>query len=438
MLTDETVIRRSQGWRRYPRHLAVAVAAALFASRAFGGVAFGIYDARTLAMGGAAVASASNDNAYFYNAALLAFNDEIEERTRDSRVLLPILTPQLSRSAFDVEDIASEDLGADLSGAIDAYNNAPGSDAATDAASAATALRRAVAELDGDDLFGDIYVGLAVSEPGKRRGAGFFLGTRFVAGGRSNVDAQDLETLAAYEEGLRFLASGGSDGTARPELFDGNGALIDPVDGFESTAAASGLSITEVGVAIASNFTVRGVLLASGMSFKVLDVDTFEDTERLVDDRIDVSRNEESKVRVNVDLGLAKDISSRWRLGVAVKDAIPYDFETSLGNKIRLRPRPRAAVAYAVGRLQTSFDLDLIQHKPLANESATQDAALGFEWAALEQLKLRAGLRADLRGGREPVASAGFGLVFRRLAVDMAYAEGSDLRAAALQLGLVF
>lgn len=412
--------------------------ATLFASRALGGVAFGIYDARTLAMGGAAVASASNDNAYFYNAALLAFNDDIEERTRDSRILLPILAPQLSRSSFDVEEIASEDLGADLSGAIESYNAAPGGDTAGEAAIAATALRRAVADLEGDDLFGDIYVGLAVSEPGKRRGAGFFLGTRFVAGGVNTVAAQDLETLAAYEEGLRFLASNGTDGAARPELFDGNGTLIDPVDGFESTAAASGVSITEVGVAVASNIAFRGSPLAAGISFKVLDVDTFEDTERLVDDRIDVSRNEESKVRLNVDLGVAKDLSARWRLGIAVKDAIPYDFETSLGSKIRLRPRPRAAVAYAVGRVQTSFDLDLVEVKPLANERATQDAALGVEWAAHERVKLRAGLRADLRGGREPVASAGLGVVFRRLAVDIAYAEGDDLRAAAVQLGLVF
>ena len=410
----------------------------LLASRALGGVAFGIYDARTLAMGGAAVASANNDNAYFYNAALLAFNDEIEERTRDSRILLPIVTPQLSRSAFDVEEIAREDLGADLSGAIDAYNAAPGSGTARDAASKAAALRRAVASLENEDLFGDIYVGLAVSEPGKQRGAGFFLGTRFVAGGRSDVDAQDLETLAAYEEGLRFIASGGADGAARPELFDGSGTLIDPVNGLASAAAASGVSITEVGVAVSGHIRFRGTPLAAGVSFKVLDVDTFEDTERLVDDRIDVSRNEESKVRLNADLGIAKDLSERWRLGIAVKDAIPYDFRTSLGSKIRLRPRPRAAVAYAQGRVQTSLDLDLVQSKPLANERAIQDAALGVEWAAHESVKLRAGLRTDLRGGREPVASAGLGLVLSRLALDFAYAEGGDLRAAAVQLGLVF
>ena len=418
--------------------MAIAVAATLLASRALAGVAFGIYDARTLAMGGTAVASASNDNAYFYNAALLAFNEDIEERTRDSRILLPILTPQLSQSAFDVEEFSSEAFGADLSGTIDAYNAAPGSGTANDAASAAAVLQRAVASLEGEDLFGDVYVGLAISEPGKRRGAGFFLGTRFVAGGRSDVDPQDLETLAAYEEGLRFLASGGADGAERPELFDGSGMLIDPVDDFTSAAAASGVLITEVGVAVASNITFRDTPLAAGISFKVLDVDTFEDTERLVDDRIDVSRNEESKVRLNVDLGLAKDLGERWRLGVAVKDAIPYDFETSLGSKIRLRPRPRVAAAYTVGGVQASFDLDLVQAKPLANERETQDAALGVEWAPHESVKLRAGFRTDLRGGREPVASAGFGFVFRRLALDMAYAAGGDLRAAALQLGLVF
>ncbi|MEM7502663.1 MAG: conjugal transfer protein TraF [Pseudomonadota bacterium] len=421
-----------------------ALSKALFASlcmsctAAQAGTSFGIYDARTLAMGGTAAASAGNSNAQFYNAALLAFNEKIEEETRDSRFLLPILAPQLSKSAFDIERVSSDALAPDLTLAVDAYNAAPGSLTANDAALAATSLRRVISQLDGEDLFGDAYAGIAVSEPSKYRGAGFFLGTRLIAGGRSDVSAEDLNLLQAYEEGLRFIASGGSDGTPRPELFDPNGVLLDPVADLESTASAAGASIIEVGIAIADDFQYRGDRVAFGIGFKMLDIDTFEDVERIVDDRIDLDRNEASKVRFNVDLGLARNFGERWRLGVAIKDAIPYDVDTALDTSIRLRPRPRVAAAYATEKLQLALDLDVVKNAPLENEKPTQEAALGVEWSLVEMLRVRAGLRTDLRGNRALIASTGVGIVISRLAVDVAYAEGSDLRAAALQLGWVF
>lgn len=407
-------------------------------TQAHAGTSFGIYDARTLAMGGAAAASADNSNAQFYNAALLAFNDEIEELTRDSRILLPILAPQLSKSAFDIERVSSDALAPDLTLAVDAYNAAPGPDTADAAAQAASSLRQVVGRLDQEDLFGDVYAGIAVSEPSEFRGAGFFLGTRFVAGGQSDVSAEDLSLLESYEEGLSFIASGGLEGSPRPELFDQNGALLDPVGDLESTAAAAGASIIEVGVAIADDFQFRGDRVAYGIAFKMLDIDTFEDVERIVDDRIDVDRNEESKVRFNVDLSVARDFGDRWRLGIAVKDAIPYDVDTALGTSIRLRPRPRVAAAYTTDSVQLALDVDVVKNAPLANEATTQEAALGFEWSLVDSFKLRAGLRGDLRGNRELIASTGLGVVIYRLALDLAYAEGSDLRAAALQLGWVF
>lgn len=421
-----------------------ALSAALLASlwmacpTAHAGTSFGIYDARTLAMGGAAAASAGNSNAQFYNAALLAFNDKIEEETRDSRFLLPILAPQLSTSAFDIERVSSDALAPDLTRAVNAYNSAPSPVTAGDAAQAATSLRRAISRLEREDLFGDVYAGIAVSEPSKYRGAGFFLGTRFVAGGRSEISAEDLNLLQAYEEALSFIASSGATGAPRPELFDQNGALLDPINDLESTASAAGVSIVEVGVAIADDFHYRGDRVAFGIGFKMLDIDTFEDVERIVDDRIDVDRNAESKVRFNVDLGLARDFGERWRLGVAIKDAIPYDVDTALDSSIRLRPRPRVGAAYTTDRLQFALDLDVVKNAPLANEKPTQEAALGVEWSLIETLRVRAGLRGDLRSNRSLVASTGVGIVISRLALDVAYAEGADLRAAALQLGWVF
>lgn len=399
---------------------------------------FGIYDARTMGMGGVSVASSNNDNAQFYNAALLAFNDEIEERTQDARFLFPLIVPQVSEAAVDLEEITADDLAESISQSIRDFNAAPDALTAQAVVDASATLDGALGRISGEDLFADFYLGVAVSEPGKFQGAGFFLGVRLLAGGQSSVSETDRSLLGAYQEGLSFIASGGAQGSARPELFDANGALIDPRAGFDSESSASGAAITEIGVAMSKQMSLFGSPVAAGISLKVLDIETFEDDERIVDGRIDVQRNNETDVRVNFDVGLVKEVGERWRVALAVKDLIPYDHDTSLGTTIRLRPRPRLGAAYQAGKLQLAFDADLIQNEPLGAERPTQEAAIGAEWALKSSLNLRAGYRHDVRGNRDGIASVGIGTLWKRLAVDVAYAQGADARAAALQFGVAF
>jgi len=412
--------------------------ALILAPPAFAGVAFGIYDARTLAMGGASVASSNNDNAQFYNSALLAFNDDIEERTQDSRFLFPVLVPQIADSAFTVEEIARDDLSGAASRAIDLFNADPSAANAQFIVDITANLDASLAAIDGEDLFADVYVGLAISEPGQFQGAGFFLGTRLLAGGAATVSATDRALLAAYQEGLGFIASGGTLGAAHPELFDANGALFDPGNNFDSTASAVGVSITEVGVAMSRQLRLFGHPVAAGFSFKALRVDTFEDEQRVVVDRIDVNRNSETKSAVNFDLGFARDFGNSWRVGLAVKDIIPRNYETTLGTVVRLRPRPRIGARYKVGGLQVSADADLIRGQLLGGERPTQEAAVGAEWSLHMPIKLRAGYRQDIQFNRSGIVSVGVGTLWKRLAVDLAYAGGADTTAGALQFGIAF
>lgn len=295
---------------------------------------FGIFDARTMAMGGASVASANTDNAQFNNSALLAFNDEIEERATDSRFLFPLIAPQISESAFTLEGIAQDDSAAVLLRAIAAFNDAE------DAASA-QAVIDASSSLSGEDIFADVYAGFAVSEPGRFQAAGFFMGVRLLAGGAANITPADVAALQAYREALLFVASNGAQGTAHPELFDGDGTLLDPVANFDSSVVARGAAITEIGVAMSRQIYLFGQPLAAGINFKALNIDTFEDVERVVADRLDADRN-------------------------------------------------------------------------------------------------RAGYRHDLAGHRDGVASVGIGTLWKRLALDVAYAGSSDSRAAAIQAGYAF
>lgn len=407
-------------------------------SPAIAGTTFGIYDARTLAMGGASVASANNDNAQFYNAALLAFNDEIEEKTQDARFLFPLLIPRVSESAITLEDLSQDDPVHAMTRAVSDFNVAPDAMSAQAVVDVAANLDGALADLEGEDLTSDIYFGLAVSEPGKFQGAGFFMGSRLLVGGESDITAADRAVLAAYQEGLTFIASGGAQGTEHPEIFDANGLLIDPGDDFDSTVSAAGALVTEAGLAMSRQMHLFGHPIAAGFSFKVMRIDAFEDVQRIVDDRIDTDQNSEYHGDINFDVGLVKEVGERWRVALAVKDIIPHNYETSLGTVIRLRPRARIGAAYQAGRFQISADADLTENEPLGSEGPTQEIALGSEWSFESPLKFRAGYRQDIRGNRDGVASLGVGTIWGRLAFDFALAGGRDARAAALQFGYVF
>lgn len=402
------------------------------------GTTYGIYDARTMAMGGASVASANNDNAQFYNAALLAFNEDIEERTQDGRLLFPLIVPQLSESTLDLEEIASEDFKQGLRQAVRQYNTTPDMQAAQAVVDASATLDSALASLDNEDLLADIYFGTGLSEPGKLQGAGFILGVRVLAGGRSAISPADRAILASYQDGLSFVASGGAAGSERPELFDANGNLLDPTSNLESTASATGAVITEIGVAMSKQLHLFGQPLAAGITFKVLDIETFEDVERSLGERVELDRNSETDTNVNFDIGLIREFGDRWRIGLAVKDIVPHNYTSSLGTLVRLRPRPRMGAAYQRGALQIAADIDLVQNEPLGIERPTQEIAVGAEWQLGRPFKLRAGLRHDLRGNRDGVVSAGVGTRWKRLVVDVAYAQGGDARAAALQFGVAF
>ena len=416
----------------------LACTLSILSSPVSAGASFGIYDARTLAMGGASVASANNDNAQFYNSALLAFNEEVEEKTRDSRFLFPLLIPQVSESAITIEELSQDDPSGSISRAVRDFNATPDAANALLVVDAIELLDDALADLEDEDIFSDIYVGLAVSEPGRLQGAGFFFGSRVLAGGRADISAEDRELLAAYQEGLTYIASDGTQGAERPELFDANGALINPVDDFESLVSATGAVITEAGVAMSRQVQLFGQALAAGLSFKVQRIDNFIDLERVVDDRISPRRNNRYYADVNFDVGLVRQFGERWRVGLAVKDIIPQDYDTALGTTIRMRPRARIGAAYQVGRFQVAADVDLNQNEPLGREQATQEVAVGAEWAIGAPLKIRGGYRHDMEGRRDDILSFGIGTVWKRLALDLAYAGSDDTRAAALQFGIVF
>lgn len=422
-------------------HLCCRLATALLccgAAVANASTTYGVFDARTMAMGGVAVASANNDNAQFYNSALLAFNDEIEERTRDSRFWFPMLSPQFARSVIDAENIYSDDLHNALTRSVTAFNDAQDQTAARDVANISAQLRGSLQNIADRELFVDAYAGISLSEPGKFVGAGFFLGGRVLASGRPAITGADLDLLSAYEQGLLFVASNGAEGEARPELFDANGALIDPQGNYDSSVAAAGLTIIEIGVASSHQIEFLGQKIAAGWTFKAMEVNTFEDLQRFDNQRVDLSRSEERESAVNFDVGAVKDFGNGWRVGVAIKDIIPHDYKTTAGTRLKLRPRPRIGVSYQRGDWLFGADADLVASQPLVDLKGVQEVAVGAEWLVKPWLRMRSGYRHDFNGGRRSAVSVGIGTLWKRLAADVAYSNGSRSRGMALQFGVAF
>jgi len=394
---------------------------------------FGIFDARTLSMGGASVAAQNSKHALFYNPALLAFNDEFEEKNLEGRVHFPSLIGQVSQSLIDIEQLNSDNLDGQVSQAIVDFNAAGTPAAAGVVANAANDLRGTLLDLAGEDLLADGFFGFAVAEPSRLEGGGVFMGVRVIGGGRSSVTDADLTLLDEYVDGLNFIASGGAQGTAQPQLFDANGALIDPNNAFDSSVSGRGAAITEVGIAMSKLLRFWGKPIALGISPKVMTVDTFDETTRLVDDRLGSGENSVTHASFNMDFGVAMDFGKRYRVGLAVKDIVARQWATGTGTEVELSPRARLGVAAQFAGFSIGMDADLITSDPIADEFPVQETAVGIEWDFRNWLKIRGGYRHDLEGNRDGITSGGLGFRIKRWYIDLSYAQGGDLQAGALQ-----
>ena len=86
---------------------------------------YGIFDARSLGMGGATVAAGSPDHAHFYNPALLSFENEDEDKSQNGRFVFPGFVALASEAGEAAADIVSDDLDEQISDSIAQFNTQP-------------------------------------------------------------------------------------------------------------------------------------------------------------------------------------------------------------------------------------------------------------------------------------------------------------------------
>jgi len=422
-------------------------------------ISYGVYDARALAMGGAATAIGNHAQAAFYNPALLAFHDKEEEEGRDGRVYLPSLVVQVSDATETAVDAIDDDLDTQLSSAVDAFNSAPTAASAGLIADSADELRDTLDDIANKDLNIDGYIGFNISEPSKREGGAFYFGTRLVGGGVANVTEADSALLDDYIDSMNQIAAGVDPATVAaqyPQLINANGQLIDPTETLTSNADISALAISEWGMALAKQFDWRDYSIAVGITPKLMRVDAFRDTadfndsiDSVEDGASDFSDTQTTHITLNADFGVAAIIKEHYRVSLTLKDAFEKSFSTKqepdpiTGEiqpdlKVTLSSRSRLGVGYINEKFSVGLDYDLGEATPMASEPGTQELSLGVEYRVFDTLALRLGYRNDQTGLRDNMFSSGIGYRWKRFVVDAAYASGGDYRGGSLQLGWTF
>lgn len=396
---------------------------------------YGVFEAQTQGLGGAGVALASSDNAVFYNPALLAQYQYDEDSGRNGRFYFPAAAIQIAEVGRDIFDLEDEDQVDNLSNAIDAFNLTPGTDTAASVVDTASVLNDSLSDIQDRALFLDSFAGMAISEPGDGQGGAFYWGVRAIGGGDlTNIEQTDLDLLEDYIEALDFVASGGTSGEAHPELFNGDGTLVDPRTQLTSTATAGGAVVHEIGIGAAKEFTLWGVPIALGITPKLLSVKTYDAFLDVANQEITTGSDDKWRRKINGDIGVALRFD-QWRIGLAVKDIVQQTFTTPLQNEVTIDTKSRLGVAYQHPLFKIGLDVDLTAIDAVAQGPELQEAALGGEWRIIPAIALRAGYRQDITGNRDDIISYGVGFDLWRVVMDFSVAESDDEFGAALQIG---
>ncbi|MBD8513395.1 conjugal transfer protein TraF [Photobacterium sp. CAU 1568] len=403
--------------------LTLAVATALSVSTFSAQAAVNGADARSVAMGGTGVASASYLTASFYNPALVAHYN----KTDDFGVLLPAVgvsihdPDELNQKVEDFQDVNDE-----LEMAIDNSGGSPVSD------SLVNEWKAALMAMDEGKLKADISIGAAVAVPNRYLSMSLFTQAQIVSLAQANIDPDDLA---------------GVDGSNPPDL-----------DNLQSDVLGIAGGIVDVGLTMGKSFELPTVSLPEqkvsvGISPKIqqLIAVSFQNTVSQFDNSDFEFENEyQDDTAFNLDIGLAYQPIPTITLGFSGRNLFKQELETNTpespagqpgkftSKTLLVEPKYTLGAAYSNSWFTAAADVDLTEQKYFKEfDLATQYARLGMELNGWDWVQFRAGYSLSLTDSAEDTMSAGIGLSpFGVVAVDLALQYGQDNNyGAALQFG---
>ncbi len=383
--------------------------------------------ARSFAMGGTGVAVAHPATANIANPAMLAnghpgWADDFG-----------LILPSINLRAADEEEVV--DQIDDIQDTLDQLEN---SDTVVEVQENAGRLRGQLAALSRDTARIDVGAGLSLAIPMDTISVGVFTDGSLRVTTRGNVTANDLAILQEIEDDIGEAAQVAS-------------GLRDVESELTSDGTVIAASTAEVGVSFARGFELaNGNNLALGISPKYVQLRTFEYVQRVSnfdDDDFDASENETDDTQFNLDLGAAYRFGEdrQWNAGLAVKNLLPMDLESTSGAELEIEPKISAGLAHFGEYHVVTAELDLSEQKGFGFSDDTQWLAVGAEFDAMRYAQVRVGLRHNLasdgdhRGVEEKTQfTAGIGLAPFGAHLDIgALISDADL-GAAIELGASF
>lgn len=412
--------------------LALTPMCALVASNALA-VPYSTFDPRSFAMGGTGVAAGNSANAGFMNPALLAAAKEDEDFT----LAMPIIGARIADpdEMIDSLDTFQEKNNTEVfSNAITTFNASKTVPNANAAVTAGTNLVVDLQSLSNKALQGEFDVGFAAGIPSKRFGVAITANAWMVGGGLLDVTAADTNQVNQRLDTLRAALNSSDPNTQ----VAGVSSLSDPSTGFTSSAKVRGAVMAEVGVSLARVFNLMNHDIAFGITPKVVKIETFDYSTGVNTADITFDTGRKAYTSMNLDIGAVQDFKNGWRGGMAVKNVVPKDYETALGNIIETAPQLRVGVSRSSSWTTVTADLDITENDPVGFDSKTQYLAVGGEFNVFSILQLRAGYRHNISDSDTSIPTLGAGLLVFGAHIDIAAAYNGTEAAASGQLGFQF
>ncbi|HAZ74969.1 MULTISPECIES: conjugal transfer protein TraF [Enterobacteriaceae] len=409
-------------------------------------------EARSDAMGGTGVASASYGSGVLINPALLAKAKPDDNVT----VILPSVQAQIT----DKDNL--QDEIDDINDKVDYYDDVI--DNLTTAQIIANPLgtidqfqgaaRDLADELDflkGKTAHANAAAGIAVSIPNDVLSFAFVTKAYAHARVSSAIDQQDINYLRNIQNSDLVAAGVALNAALSPSGSD------EITRNLNSTASGRAAIVSDYGVAVARQFQFGDVPVSIGVTPKLQKTWLFNYTTSIYDyDSSDFnsSRYRNDDTGFNVDAGIAADFGDNWTVGLSGQNLISRDIDTkdiqirngrtgevrNYKDTYQISPVVTAGLAWHTDLVTLSADGDVTETKGFKSEEASQYVGVGAEVRPLDWLAVRAGYRADVKGDDSNVATAGIGFApFNRVHVDLMGLYGEDETwGAGAQLSLTF
>ncbi|WP_314421556.1 conjugal transfer protein TraF [Pseudescherichia vulneris] len=409
-------------------------------------------EARSDAMGGTGVASASYGSGVLINPALLAKAKPDDNVT----VILPSVQAQISDKGnlqdeiddindkvdyYDdvIDNLTTAQIIANPLGTIDQFQGA------------ARDLADELDFLKGKTARAHAAAGIAVSIPNDVLSFAFVTKAYAHARVSSDIDQQDISYLRNIQNSDLVAAGVALNAALSPAGSD------EITRNLNSTASGRAAIVSDYGVAVARQFQFGDVPVSIGVTPKLQKTWLFNYTTSIYDyDSSDFnsSRYRNDDTGFNVDAGIAADFGDNWTVGLSGQNLISRDIDTkdiqirngrtgevrNYKDTYQISPVVTAGVAWHTDLVTLSADGDVTETKGFKSEEASQYVGVGAEVRPLDWLAVRAGYRADVKGDDSNVATAGIGFApFNRVHVDLMGLYGEDETwGAGAQLSLTF